>query len=627
MTNSLNPELAIIQTFLEHSHPFSELETGLLIEVAASIEIYYLKKGETIHPDEGEKHLRLVRSGAVDIVSGGTAPGNTASGNGELLDRLGEYDCFNINGLAEDEPGVRANVIDDCLIYLIPGAVVQKIRAQDRSFDRYFHEQRARRLRRAARYTPRPSELLTPLEVLIAPRLVSLLPGASIQQAARVMTDERVSSLLIVQDGELLGIVTDRDLRSRVIAAGLTVDRAVSEVMTTAPVTVDVKATLFDAMMLMSEKGIHHLPVVDNQQPVSVLTTSDLVRARQRDPVYLLQAISRADDVGELTAISRELPALVQGLVAEGAKAHQVSHILCTISDRISRQLLQLAEAELGPPPVKYAWLAFGSQGRGEIALGGDQDNALVIEDSLKAEDEPYFDALAGFVCNGLNACGYPYCPGNIMATNHAWRLRLGDWKKTVSAWVRSPTDDAVMRVSIFFDIRPVSGDLHLGHELQQHMLKTASANSIFLAALARNALCNRPPLGFFRRFVVERNGEHQDMLDLKHRGIIPVVDMARVHAIAHQVYEVNTAGRLAALADKKVLALKDQRNLQDALEFVMQIRLQHQCQQLGNGEAADNFVNPDALASLARKQLRDAFSIIHDGQVTVSASFSAGTF
>jgi CBS domain-containing protein len=432
---------------------------------------------------------------------------------------------------------------------------------------------------------------------------------------------------LIVEENRLLGIITDRDIRSRVVALGLDVNSPVAEVMTEAPITVDINASLFDAMMLMSEKAIHHLPVVEGQQPVSVLTTSDLVRSRQRDPVYLLQAISRVSTLEDLVLISKELPALVLRLVSEGARAHQVSHILCTISDQVTRQLIQLAEAKLGAAPVPYAWLAFGSQGRREIALGGDQDNALVIDDSLKPEDEPYFESLARFVCDGLNACGYPYCPGNVMATNDAWRLRLQDWKNTVSSWVRSPTDDAVMRVSIFFDIRPVTGDQQLSFDLHQHMLKTASANSIFLAAVARNALCNRPPLGFFRRFVVERNGEHQDMLDLKHRGIIPVVDMARVHAIANQVVEVNTRERLSALADKKVLALKDQRNLQDALDFVMQIRLQHQCERIRAGEATDNFVNPQALGSLARKQLRDAFSIIHDGQVTVSSSFSAGTF
>jgi len=613
----VNPELAIIQTFLQHCHPFSELEPSLFDEIASAIEIYYLKQGETVRPDDGEKHLRVVRSGAVDIISG----------SGDLLDRLGEYECFNINGLAEEEPEVRANIIDDSLLYLIPGAVVKRVRERDRPFDRYFQDQRVRRLRRAARYTQSPSELLMPLSEFISPRLVSLNPDASIRRAAEVMTEERVSSLLIVEDQRLLGILTDRDIRSRVVAPGLDLNTQVSQVMTTSPVTVDVQASLFDAMMLMSEKGIHHLPVVARQQPVSVLTTSDLVRARQRDPIYLLQAISRTDTTDELAVISKELPALVLRLVSEGAKAHQVSHILCTISDQITRQLLQLAETELGPAPVDYAWLAFGSQGRREIALGGDQDNALVIDDKLKPEDEPYFEALARFVCDGLNGCGYPYCPGNIMATNSAWRLRLQDWKNTVSSWVRSPTDDAVMRVSIFFDIRPVTGNSQLSHGLHQHMLSTASANSIFLAALARNALCNRPPLGFFRRFVVERNGEHQDMLDLKHRGIIPVVDMARVHAIAHRVFEINTKERLAALAEKKVLALKDQRNLQDALDFVMQIRLQHQCEQIRSGEPTDNFVNPQTLGSLARKQLRDAFSIIHDGQVTVSSSFSAGTF
>jgi CBS domain-containing protein len=614
---ALNPELEMVRQFLAHCLPFSDLEPSQLDRAAGAIDVYYLKKGEVVRPDDGPKHLRILRSGAVDILAG----------DDSLLDRLGEQESFNINGLAEDEPGVKAIAIDDSLIYRVSGEEILELRSAVRAFDRYFHDQRARRLRRAARYSETPSEFLTPLRDVVGKRLVSITENASVQDAARLMTEQRVSSLLVLSGDRLAGILTDRDIRSRVVAENLPGTTEIREVMSPDPVAVDIEGTLFDAMMLMSERGIHHLPVLDNNRPMSVLTTSDLVRTRQRDPLYLLQAISRASSVEELTEIAAEQPALVMRLVDEGAKARQVSHILCAISDQITRQLLRLAEHKLGPAPAAFTWLAFGSQGRREIALGGDQDNALVIEDNLKPEDEAYFSDLAEFTCDGLNACGYPWCPGDIMAKNATWRMRLGDWKNTVSGWVRSPTDDAVMRVSIFFDIRAVVGDGRLAQALQQHMLATASVNSIFLAALARNALCNRPPLGFFRRFVVERNGEHQDMLDLKHRGVIPVVDMARVHAIANRVVDVNTHGRLAALAEGKKLGLKDMRNLQDALDFVMQIRVQHQCEQIRAGQAPDNFVNPQQLPALARNQLRDAFSIIHDGQVTVSSHFSAGTF
>ena len=614
----LSPELSMVKSFLARCLPFAELEDAELDKLAAGIEITYFKKGEVLRPESASKHLNILRSGAVEIISS----------DGELLDRLGEQESFNLHGLAQEDRNVRAVLIDDSLFYQVSLDALTELRRESRHIDRYFQGQLARRMRRAARHTTTTPQILTPLSEIISQRLISIESAASIREAATLMTEMRVSSLLIVQNAQTVGIVTDRDIRSRSVAAGLAGEIPVSHIMTPDPVMIRAEKTVFDAMVTMSELAVHHLPVLnDTGNVVNVLTTSDLVRNRRRDPVFLLQDISRKKDVTALAETAAILPSMVLRLVADGVRANQVSRFLCAIIDRITSCLLNLAEQELGPPPVHYAWLAFGSQGRHEIALGGDQDNALVIDDRMREEDVPYFESLARFVCDGLNACGYRYCPGDVMATNPSWRITLAKWKETVNGWVRSPTDDAVMRVSIFFDIRCIAGEKSLADQLQRHMLDTASGNSIFLASLARNALCNRPPLGFFRRFVLERNGEHRDQLDLKHRGIVPVIDAARVHAIANGVAEVNTIERLAALGNLKKLALADVRNYQDALNFILQVRLEHQCAQLENGQPTDNYINPQQLGSLARKQLRDAFSIIHAGQESVAMTFSAGTF
>lgn len=629
MSARLDPELSMIVEFVGQCLPFSELDPQQLDQICAAIEVIYWPKGTVCEADGGLPTLRIIRAGAVDIISA----------EAELMDRLGEQESFNINGLAEDAVGVKAVVTDDALIYCIDGAQMQALRKKSRAIDRYFQGQRARRLRRAARYTESRPELLTPIHEVVARHVVTVNTGETIQQAAILMTEQRVSSLLVLDGEKLVGIVTDRDIRSRAVAQNMDITHPVAEVMSANPVVLNMQSTVFDAMMLMSEKGFHHLPVVEKSagqsvaqqveqwRPVAVISTSDLVRIRQRDPVYLLQAIARAKQVAEMAEITQELPALVLRLVSDGARADQVSRFLCAISDRITQRLLTLAEQQLGAPPAEYAWLGFGSQGRREIALGGDQDNALLIADDVNKSDANYFSDLARFVCDGLNACGYPYCPGDIMASNSNWRLPLTEWKQTVSSWVRSPTDDAVMRVSIFYDIRCIHGSKDLASQLQQHMLSAASCNSIFLAALTRNALCSRPPLGFFRRFVVERNGEHESMLDLKHRGVIPLVELARVLSIANSVMEVNSLERFAALASAKKMALKDSRNLQDALNFIMQIRLENQCQQIREAKTPDNFINPKQLGSLARRQLRDAFALINDAQDALALDFSGGSF
>jgi len=211
------------------------------------------------------------------------------------------------------------------------------------------------------------------------------------------------------------------------------------------------------------------------------------------------------------------------------------------------------------------------------------------------------------------------------MATTNAWRLRLRDWQETVGRWTRTPTDDAVMRVSIFFDIRAIHGDHALADALQAVMLEKAASNTIFQAALAANALASRPPLGVFRRFVVERDGEHRDSVDIKKRGVLPVTEIVRLHALAHGVAAVNTDERLAGLARGGYMTIVDSRNLMDALHCVQRIRMQHQSEQVTAGEPADNYINPRELPRLAREQLRDAFTIIDEAQSAVRQRYRAG--
>jgi CBS domain-containing protein len=270
-------------------------------------------------------------------------------------------------------------------------------------------------------------------------------------------------------------------------------------------------------------------------------------------------------------------------------------------------------------------WLGFGSQGRTEQLLGGDQDNGLLIADDLNNDDAMWFKQLAHWVCDGLNECGYIYCPGKVMATTDEWRQTLAGWKHTVNQWTQTPTPGAVMRVSIFFDLRVVYGDESLGKQLHQHMLEQASGNSIFLAALAENALEHKPPLGIFRQFVVEHDGQHDNELNLKKRGILPIIDIARIHSLASKTPAVNTRERLNLLVEHKTLTLPESRNLQDALHIIMQIRLREQVNKLSHGQAPDNYINPKHLSKLVRKQLRDAFSVIRDAQQGIEIRYRPG--
>jgi len=609
------PELVPIAEFLQQSLPFNELSKGDLYSTVEQIIVQYHCRSDVFNRDTAEKGLRIVRSGAVEI----------RDSENKLLDRLGEGESFHIAGLNAERGQVQATVIEDALLYLLPDEAYMSLRERDRNFDRYFSHQRNRRLRRAARYQPEPNTMMQEVRTVMSTGLLTVDPADTVQHVAQVMAQRRVSSAFVVSDGELRGILTDRDLRTRFVARGLPYDTTVADIMTPNLETIEASETVFATTLLMTQRGFHHLPVMVEGELKGIVTASDLILAKQDDPVYLVQHMSRQSDVKGMKELVSGMSNLMVQWVNSGMRAQQVSQILTAISDAITVRLIQLAEEKLGPAPVPWCWLGFGSQARGEQLLGADQDNGIVISNEAGPGHLAWFEELANLVCDGLNECGYIYCPGDIMARTDEWRQPLDTWQRTVRRWANTPTPDAVMRVSIFFDIRCIYGTSALAGHLQKTMLEQASQNSIFLAALAANALDTKPPLGIFRRFVVDRDGEHRDSLDLKKRGVLPVTEIVRLHALAHKIPAVNTNERLLALAKNKHMTIVDSRNLADALHFIQHLRIKHQCEQIVNGQKVSNFLNPRDLPKMAKEQLRDAFTIIDEAQSAVRQTYRAG--
>ena len=609
------PELVPIAEFLEQSLPFNELAKSDLYATVDKIVVQYHCRGDVFNRETAEKGLRIVRSGAVEI----------RDVDNKLLDRLGEGESFHIGGLNAEQGEVQATVIEDTLIYLLPDVPYYHLRECDRQFDRYFSGQRSRRLRRAARYQPEPNTMMQEVRTVMSTNLLTVRPADTVQQTAQVMADRRVSSAFVVDGERLAGIVTDRDLRVRFVAMALPPETPVSDIMTPNPESIDACQSIFATTLMMTQRAYHHLPVMVEGELQGIVTTSDLILAKQDDPVYLVQHISRQHDVRGIQELVSGMANLMVQWVNSGMRAQQVSQILTAISDAVTVRLIQLAEEKQGPAPVPWCWMGFGSQARSEQLLGADQDNGIIIDNSVQPEHLPWYASLAEFVCDGLNSCGYVYCPGDIMAKTEEWRQPLSGWQQKVRRWVLTPTPDAAMRVSIFFDLRCIHGTSSLSDQLQATMLDQTSSNSIFLAALAANALDVKPPLGIFRRFVVDRDGEHRDFLDLKKRGVLPITEIVRLRALANKLPAVNTNERLQALAHDKHMTIVDSRNLVDALHFIQHQRIKHQCGQIVRGEKVTNFINPKDLPKMAKEQLRDAFTIIDDAQSSIRQTYRAG--
>ena len=621
----MDVELVEIRDFLAAHHPFDLLPPEELERLPKRLSVRYFRRGTPFPPtDDNQPYLYIVRRGALEL----------RDGRGELIGKLAEGDLCPWPCRPEDYPEtlVSCNTAEDTLVYLISCTDMERLRERHQAFCDHFERTVAERLRNALDLIKERSATGTGLMTvrisdLLDRPLVSCTPDTSIREAARTMTERRISSLIVMDGQRLAGMITDRDLRSRCIAAGLYYDDPVRRIMTENLRTAEAETLGFQALIAMTRLNVHHLPVLDGGRVVGVVTTSDLLRFQSANAVYLVGDIYRAGDLDTLVQISAKVPELQVHLVSGGATADQVGQAVSAVTDAITAHLLELAEEQLGPPPVPYAWMAGGSQGRREQSSHSDQDNALLIADHAKPEDDQYFSALAEMVNQGLDTCGYYDCPGDVMARNPKWRQPLRIWRKYFTNWIERPEPMALMLASVFFDLRPVHDPEGLSGELHEHVLEHSRANRIFIAYMVANALKHRPPLGFFRNFVLIHGGDHDHTFDIKHRGIVPVVDLARIHALSAGIPQINTIERLERATEVKALSRDGASNLIDALELIGTLRMQHQARQISRGEKADNYVSPDQFSSLERGHLKDAFSVIHTMQEVLAQRYQTGRF
>ena len=385
--------------------------------------------------------------------------------------------------------------------------------------------------------------------------------------------------------------------------------------MTANPTTLSADTGSDSALLLMMQENYHHLPIVDGDRPLGLVTAGDILRSQSEHPLRLVRDIHKRHSVKELVRLSRRLPMLFERMVSLGRDVEQIGCMVTHITDAFTIRLIQLAEQQLGEPPMPYAWVAFGSQGRQEQTARTDQDNGLVLKQKADPEEAEYFTRLADYVCSGLDELGYVYCPGEIMAMNVKWRASLAKWKRHFDGWIDEPDPKSVMHSSIFFDMRCVHGERALVDELQAYAVGRARDNRIFRRFMAANVLTHRPPIGFFRRFVQEDDGSQSEGLNLKHRGIVPITDLVRIRALEGGIESAATLRRIELAAEQGVMNENDARSLQDAFVLINRIRLDYQAEQMADGQKPTNFVPPDELSQLMRRHLKAAFMLVVEAQ------------
>ncbi|SFE73838.1 DUF294 nucleotidyltransferase-like domain-containing protein [Roseivivax sediminis] len=525
--------------------------------------------------------------------------------HGAQISQLGPRNSFGERGLGRD--GVAATTATartDATLLLLPAESYHALRAAHDNVRRFFDRRRRDR--------PERNDLATSrVETLMNRTLLTRSPDATAQEAAEAMRAARVSSLCVTTKERLEGIVTLRDISGKIVAAARPIDTPLREIMTPDPITLPPSALGSDVLHAMMEHRIGHLPICDGVRLVGMVTQTDLTRYQAVTSADLVGQIADAESAGAMAAVTARIPQLLAQLVASGNRHEVTTRLITDIADAATRRLLALAEAELGPPPVPYLWLACGSQGRQEQTGVSDQDNCLILDDSVTDGDKPYFERLARRVSDGLHACGYVYCPGDMMATNPRWRQPLRVWRDYFQRWIDRPDPEAQMLASVMFDLRAIGGTRSLFDSLREDTLASAQKNSIFVSHMVSNSLKHTPPLGLIRGFALIRSGEHKNTLDLKHSGVVPVTDLARIYALQGRLLPVNTRARLSAARAAGVISERGGQDLIDAYDHIAETRLAHQARQVRRGAAPDNFLAPAELSDFDRAHLRDAFVVV----------------
>jgi len=622
--------------FLRKVPPFQFLEDQPLREVARVMSLEYYPTGALILEQDGppSEHLLVIKKGGAKIFVRSEQAEET------LVDYRAEGDVIGFLSLYTGDRS-RTNVVatSDTICYLIDKPDFRRLldaNPQIREYlhrtflskylDRTLHEMRTRSI-----LVGGGERLLftTPVGELATGAVVTTPAGLSIQAAAEIMSRNSISSLIVLgAGGTPSGIITDRDIRDKVVATGRDVADPATDIMSSPLVTMDARDYCFEALLTMIRHNIHHLLVVEGGAVKGIITNHDLMILQGTSPLSIVQEIEQQQDVAGLALASRKVNQIIGLLLKEGGQASNITPVVTEINDRIVRRVLEIAERKIGAPPLRYAWLALGSEGRREQIFRTDQDNALLLDDSVDPEvaaaGQRWASAVAAFARESLIACGFPPCPAGIMAANPVWCRPLRTWRKYFTDWIRDPAGDSPIKTSIFFDFRVVHGDQLLGDRLRDHVVAQIEDQPHFLNYVANQIVTNRPPIGFFGSFVVEKSGEHKDQLNLKARGLNPLVDLVRFFALEKGSRATSTLERIDALRETHTVVREFADELKQALDFLLLLRVHSQYRQMSDGAEANNFITPSRLTNLEKRTVREVFQLVSRVQDQVLERYKA---
>ncbi|OOZ39345.1 prohead protease [Solemya pervernicosa gill symbiont] len=601
--------------FLRRHAPFDQMAPAHLDFLAKHLRLAFFSRGEeVITPDGGAaRSLYIIKQGRIQGAS------QDDSSNEEGWE-LSPGELFPVGALLARRPvHMVTRAAEDSFCFELDREIFDQLLQKSHSFNDFCTRRLASMLDNALRGVQHSSanriagdaSLNTPLSALIKREPISCAPETPIREALETMHSAHIGSIIVCNDKQVTGIFTLKDLLGRVTLADRNLNTPISEVMTTAPLTLPASAMAHEAALLMAQRGFGHICVVDHDKLLGMISERDLFSLQRVGLANLSQAISRAESVDVLTALGNDIHHLIDQMLAQGASVNQLTQLIATLNDRVTRRVIRLTLAEGETPKTPFSWLAFGSEGRHEQTLKTDQDNGIIFtpregqsDDEARQELLP----LAAKINAALDRCGFPLCPGNIMASNPECCLSESEWRERFNLWIEQGTPEHLLKATIFFDFRVLFGEAESAEELRGWLLERSARNSRFRHQLAANAQQFRPPLGLFGEFKLSRSNEYAHTLDLKSQGLTPFVDAARLYALANQIGETNTLDRLQHAARLSALSEDDVAAWKEAYDYIQLLRMRGHQKQAQAGNELSNRVDPDTLNELDRRILKEAF-------------------
>ncbi len=623
--------------FLKNHHPFKQLDDQSLAKLVRSLTMKFYPVG-TLILSQGEKpsgSLYIIKEGSVTIYA------RTGPGQENVIDFRNAGDTFGFLSIGEDmllDVSVRA--VSDTICYVAGKDSVVMLLDEHPSIHEYLlpsyfprQEDSRASLPPALNFYRGGSDRVlftTPVRDLATRDVVTATADISVLDAAGLMSANCAGALVIVDDARgPIGIITNTDLRDKVMACRKDPASPVAEIMSSPLFSVEGGDFCYEAVLKMVSHNVHHLAVITAGKLTGIISSRDLMVLQITSPLMIVREIEKQSSVEGLASASAKILRLISLLLGEGARAESIIRIISEVNDRIERKILDFAVKTLGPPPLPFCWIVYGSAGRKEQTFKTDQDNAIIYVDPRNEEEarqaEEYFGRMADFAVNAFRHCGFTLCPGDFMATNRKWRQPVSVWKQYFSTWLHTPENKTISDAASLFDFRGLYGDVHLAEDLKKHLMALLVGNKKFLKIMAKLVTIYDPPIGRFGSFIVKKSGEHTNRISLKTSFLTPIINIIRLAAFESNIPETGTFERLFVLKTTHATISTVGDDLAHALEFVSLLRIRHQVEQVSMGAAPDNFINPKKLSSLEQRNLKEICRLLMRTLDDIAVQYEVG--